>query len=38
VAKYFSRESEMPENKDAEETFVFHKYQGRNKKYPNFEA
>jgi hypothetical protein len=37
VAKYFSRESEIPENKDIEKTFVFHKHRGRNKNYPNFE-
>ncbi len=38
VAKYFSREAEIPENKDVEKTFVFHKHKGRNKNYPNFEA
>ncbi len=37
VAKYFSRENEIPENKEVEKTFVFHKHKGRNKKYPNFE-
>jgi len=37
VAKYFGRESEIAENKDIQKTFVFHKHQGRNKNYPNFE-
>lgn len=37
VAKYFGRETEIPENKDIEKTFLFHRHKGRNKKYPNFE-
>lgn len=37
VAKYFGREAEIPENKDIEKTFAFHRHHGRNKKYPNFE-
>jgi len=37
IAKYFSRECEIPENAHIEKTFCFHKHQGRNSKYPNFE-
>lgn len=37
VARFFSRESEIPENKNIEKTFCFHKFKGPNKKYTNFE-
>lgn len=37
MAKYFGRECEITENKNVDKTFVFHKHQGRNKNYPNFE-
>jgi hypothetical protein len=37
VARYFGREYDIPENENIEKTFVFHKHQGRNKIYPNFE-
>lgn len=33
VAKYFSREHEMPENADVNKPFGFHKYNGRNAEY-----
>ncbi len=36
VAKYFSREHEIPENQDVDKPFGFHKYNGRNKDYPVF--
>ena len=38
VAKYFGREYEVPENRDVDKTFVFHKHFGRNSIYPNFET
>jgi hypothetical protein len=37
VAKWFSRETEIPENQDVEKPFAFHKHAGRNSQYPNFE-
>jgi len=36
VAKYFSREHEVPENADVDKPFGFHKYNGRNQQYPVF--
>lgn len=38
VAKYFGRESEIPENANVHKPFVFHKHEGRNNCYPNFEV
>lgn len=38
VAKYFSGEHKTPENRDVKKTFCFHKFEGRNAKYPNFEV
>jgi len=38
VAKYFSREGTIPENRDIEKTFCFHRFEGRNAKYLNFEV
>lgn len=35
IAKYFSKEAEIEENKDIE-PFAFHNYQGVNNKYPKF--
>jgi hypothetical protein len=35
IAKYFSRETELSENKDLE-PFAFHNYLGKNKQYPKF--
>lgn len=37
VAKWFSRELEIPENQDVDKPFCFHKHFGRNVIYPNFE-
>lgn len=37
VAKYFSREYEVPENQDVDDPFCFHKNEGRNVVFPNFE-
>ena len=37
VAKYFSREVPLPENKDLI-PFAFHKHEGPNAVYPNFET
>ena len=37
VAAKFGREVPIPENKDID-TFVFHKHEGRNSQYPNFET
>ena len=38
VAKHFGRESEIPENANVYKPFVFHKHEGRNKVYPDFEV
>lgn len=38
IAKYFSRECEVTENQDVEKTFCFHKFEGKNKIYEDFEA
>ena len=38
VAKWFSREIEIPENKEVEKPFCFHRNGGRNSVYPNFES
>ncbi len=35
VAKYFSREHEIPENQDVDKPFGFHKLNGRNQQYAN---
>lgn len=37
VAKWFSRETEIPENQDVDEPFAFHRNNGRNAEFPNFE-
>ncbi len=37
VAKYFSRENDMPENADVDKPFAFHKPTGRNSEYKSFE-
>lgn len=37
VAKYFSHETPLPETKGII-PFAFHRHQGENKKYPNFES
>lgn len=37
VAKYFGRENDLVENMDVDKTFVFHRHNGRNSIYPNFE-
>lgn len=37
VARYFSRELEIPENQDVDKPFCFHKNAGRNSQYPCFE-
>ncbi len=36
VAKYFGHEHMIPEIMDVEEPFIFHKWRGRNEKYPRF--
>ena len=36
VAKYFGHEHMIPEIMDVEEPFVFHKWRGRNARYPKF--
>ncbi len=36
VAKYFGHEHMIPEIMDVEEPFLFHKWRGRNEKYPKF--
>ncbi|MCM1146128.1 MAG: hypothetical protein NC321_03075 [Clostridium sp.] len=36
VAKYFGHEHMIPEIEDVEKPFVFHKWWGRNAKYPHF--
>lgn len=33
IAKWFSREHEIPENQDVDKPFGFHKYNGRNQQY-----
>jgi hypothetical protein len=38
LAIYFGREKELPENKNIEFPFVFHRHEGRNAQYPNFEV
>lgn len=38
VAKWFSREHEIPENQDVDKPFGFHKYNGRNEQYPKFKT
>lgn len=38
VAKWFSREHELPENQDVDKPFCFHKGYGRNSVYENFEV
>lgn len=37
VAKYFGHEHPVPEVKDVDAPFVFHKWWGRNEQYPRFE-
>lgn len=35
VAKYFSRETDIPENADIDKPFAFHDFNGRNQEYMN---
>ena len=37
VAKYFSRERDIPENEDVDKPFAFHGITGKNKEYMSFE-